>query len=150
MEAVATTGAGFLLAVLWFDLMFDTQVLEHGRGEIPERTLTSISSYYRRVTTDAAPMNLFVTLAMLVTIVAVVVEVIEGRDRGWIPWASLVVVATAVVFAQLKTVPTARRLGARSDPPAVQSDLARGICRDHFLFFALILFLIGLQLGLVL
>ncbi len=42
-----TAGAGFLLAVLWFDLMFDVQA----RGAtVGSDAVVSISTYYRRVT----------------------------------------------------------------------------------------------------
>jgi len=44
MSAFAAAGGGFLLAVLWFDLMFDVQALgDHGRNLTDER-LSSISS----------------------------------------------------------------------------------------------------------
>ena len=36
MNAAASAGAGFLLAVLWFDLMFDVQVLGHAGDELPK------------------------------------------------------------------------------------------------------------------
>ena len=37
MQPFVVAGAGFLLAVLWFDLMFDVQVLRHrGPGDLPE------------------------------------------------------------------------------------------------------------------
>src|SRR5438034_10258010 len=69
MSAVLTLTAGFLLAVLWFDLMFDVQVL--GRrpvGEpLAEPVLASIAAYYRHVTTSARPMSYLVGLVMLVT-----------------------------------------------------------------------------------
>ena len=39
MTAVAAAGAGFLLAVLWFDLMFDVQVRGHDGAELPEDVL---------------------------------------------------------------------------------------------------------------
>jgi len=52
-----TGGAGFLLAVLWFDLMFDVQVAGHDGEELPEPVLASIAGYYARVTTAARPMN---------------------------------------------------------------------------------------------
>ena len=50
-----TTGAvaaaaGFLLGVLWMDLMFDSQV-RSGRGVLDESVLESIAGYYRRATT---------------------------------------------------------------------------------------------------
>ena len=48
---------GFLLAVLWMDLMFDVQVLRHRRdAQLPEPVLASIAAYYGRVTTRARPM----------------------------------------------------------------------------------------------
>ena len=63
-------GIGFLLAVLWFDLMFDVQVLGHHDTELPTDVRDSIAAYYRRVTTTAArPMNRLVAAAMLVTLV---------------------------------------------------------------------------------
>ena len=38
MTPFVTAGAGFLLAVLWFDLMFDVQALFHRGRELPEWT----------------------------------------------------------------------------------------------------------------
>ena len=55
-----TAGAGFLLAVLRFDLMFDVQVLGRRADDVPEAAIASIAAYYRRVTTAARPMNLLV------------------------------------------------------------------------------------------
>ena len=39
MTPFITAGAGFLLAVLWFDLMHDVQVLRHRHGDAPEEAL---------------------------------------------------------------------------------------------------------------
>jgi hypothetical protein len=46
MSALATAGAGVLLAVLWMDLIFDVQVLSHRSGppELPEPVLASIAA----------------------------------------------------------------------------------------------------------
>ena len=52
MTAFVTAGAGFLLAVLWFDLMFDVQTRRSAANVLPTEVLASISAYYRRVTTD--------------------------------------------------------------------------------------------------
>ena len=65
MHTFAAAGAGFLLAVLWFDLMFDVQTRKHTGEVLPPEVLTSISAYYRRVTTEAYPMNRLVALVML-------------------------------------------------------------------------------------
>ena len=49
MHTIAAAGAGFLLAVLWFDLMFDVQTRKHTGDLLPPEVLASISAYYRRV-----------------------------------------------------------------------------------------------------
>ena len=41
----AAAGMGFLLAVLWFDLMFDVQVWPHRRApEVPAHVVDSIAT----------------------------------------------------------------------------------------------------------
>jgi len=57
IHTFAAAGAAFLLAVLWFDLMFDVQSRKHAGDRLPTEVLVSISAYYRRVTTEAYPMN---------------------------------------------------------------------------------------------
>jgi ER membrane protein SH3 len=148
VTALVTAGAGFLLSVLWFDLMFDVQVLRHrGRGDLPDGVLASIAAYYRRVTTDARPMNRLVAAVMLVTLAAIVVEIARGDAAGWVGWASLVLAGSAITVAGAHTVPAAVRLGSRVDPPDVQSRLARAICRDHLFCLAAIAALIAVQLA---
>jgi hypothetical protein len=148
MSAFVTAGAGFLLAVLWFDLMFDVQVLAQRDGELPEHVLASIAAYYGRVTTRARPMNRLVAAIMLATIVGVVVEIANGVQHEWVPWTSLALVLPPVLLAGIHTVPSAVRLGARSDSASGQSALARSICRDHLLCATAIAGLLGLQLAL--
>jgi hypothetical protein len=147
MTALAACGAGFLLAVLWFDLMFDVQVLRHREAAPPDSVLSSIAGYYRRVTTEASPMNRLVALAMLATIVAVAIQVGRGDDPRWVGWASLGLIVLAAGLALVHTRPSAVRLGARTDPPEVQGRLARAILRDHLLCLAAIGCLIALQLS---
>ena len=50
MTSLITGCAGFLLAVLWMDLIFDVQVFAHryAGDELPERVLKSLSDYYHR------------------------------------------------------------------------------------------------------
>jgi hypothetical protein len=89
VSAFVTAGAGFLLAVLWFDLMFDIQTIAHRGRELPEEVLASIACYYARVTTAARPMNRLIALVMLATLAAIVVELTDGHQASWVPWASL-------------------------------------------------------------
>ncbi|TMK40419.1 MAG: hypothetical protein E6G56_08020 [Actinobacteria bacterium] len=148
MTPFVSAGAGFLLAVLWFDLMFDMQVRgTRGPSAVSEESLASIAAYYRRVTTSARPMNRLVAAVMVLTIGAVVAEVLAGDGPSWVAWASLALAGAAVVLAAIHTVPSAVRLGARADPLETQSRLARSIWRDHVFCLAAIASLLALQLG---
>ncbi len=147
MNAFVAAGAGFLLAVLWFDLMFDVQARGRGEGELPEETLASIAGYYSRVTTRARPMNRLVAVVMVATLAAIVAEIAVGDVRTWVAWASLALAATAIALAGAHTVPSAVRLGTRSDPPARQSELARSVLRDHLVCLAAIAALLVVQLA---
>ena len=147
MSPFVTCGAGFLLAVLWMDLMFDVQVLRDREDPLQERTLASIAAYYARVTTAARPMNRLIAAVMLAAIAAAIIELSEGRHPAWVPWASLVLLLVPVLLAGGRIVPAASRLGSREDPPRRQSELARAICREHILCACLIAALIALQLA---
>ncbi len=147
MTAFVVGGAGFLLAVLWFDLMFDVQVLSHRDRDVPEAVLASISGYYQRVTTAARPLNRFVAAVMLGTIVAIVAQLVRGDEARWVGWSSLVLAGAPILLAAVHTVPGAMRLGARSDTVEQQSRLARSICRDHLLCVAAVGSLLAVQLG---
>src|SRR5437667_3401644 len=77
----AAAGAGFLLAVLWFDLMFDVQTRKPPHSAVlPPEVLALISAYYRRVTTEAYPMNRLVALVMLLTLAAICAEIAQGSN----------------------------------------------------------------------
>jgi hypothetical protein len=147
MHAVPIACGGFLFAVLWFDLMFDVQVLRHRSGDVPEPVLSSIAAYYRRVTIEASPMGHAVGLVMLVGIVALIFQWSAGSVPLWASLASLVLVVPPVALAAIRVVPSAMRLGRRTDPIAVQSALARRICRDHFVCLAGVVGFLAVQLA---
>ena len=147
MTAFVTAGAGFLLAVLWFDLMFDVQALRHRDGDLPEEVLSSTAGYYRRVTTAARPMNRLIAAVMVGTIVAIVVQLVQGDAPRWAAVVSLVLTAAAISVAAVHTVPSAVRLGTRSDAIAGQSRLARSILRDHVLCITAVAVVLLLQLA---
>src|SRR5216683_3756465 len=145
MHTFAAAGAGFLLAVLWFDLMFDVQTRKY-TGDLPPEALASISAYYRRVTTEAYPMNRLVALVMVLTLAAIVAEIVEGENPWWIDWGSLAIAVSGFGPTLTRTVPNARRLGSAKDTPGEQSRLARAIYRAHLLSFGRMLLVLGLQL----
>jgi len=147
MQAVVTCGAGFLLAVLWFDLMFDVQVRPHrGVDVLPEAALASIAGYYRRVTTAARPMNRLIAAAMLTTMLALLAQLVRDDTPHWVSALSIIVAAAPIGLAGARTVPRAVRLGGRSDDAAAQSQIARSVYADHRFCFASITALLVVQL----
>jgi uncharacterized membrane protein YfcA len=147
MTALLTLGGGFLLAVVWMDLIFDVQALRGSRGEpLPEPALASIANYYRRVTTDAHPMNLLIGLVMVATVLGAFVALFRGSaPLGW-RVAALLLGVVPIALAQRRVFPNAVRLGTRSDPPEQQSAVARKIARDHVACFVAMLGFVAIQL----
>jgi hypothetical protein len=82
LNSLAAAGAAFLTAVLWFDLMFDVQVRKHAGDALPDDVLASIRTYYRRVTTDATPMNRLISVVMLTTLTAIGLEIVKVPSRS--------------------------------------------------------------------
>jgi hypothetical protein len=147
VSALVTAGAGFLLAVLWFDLMFDVQARGRRGEALPGDVAASIAGYYGRVTTGARPMNRLVAAVMVTTLVAIVLQIAGDDGPRWAGWASLVLIGAACAVAATRTVPTAVRLGARAGTPAEQGRMALAVLRQHVVCFALVLGTLVVQLA---
>lgn len=147
MNAVAAAGAGFLVAVLWFDLMFDVQTRGHAGDRLPGEVLASISAYYRRVTTQASPMSRLIPAVMLVTVAALVAEIVKRPGDAWMAWVSLALAAGAIGLAMARTVRNAVRLGGAMDTEEIRTQLARTIYRDHLFCLTAMVIVVGLQLA---
>lgn len=145
MQAIVTMGGGFLAAVLWFDLMFDVQVLGHRREEIPEAAVASIAGYYRRVTIDAFPMNRIVAVGMLATLGGIIAQLVGDSVDTWVALVSLGLAVPPIGLAGARVVRDARRLARREDSLDVQRTLARRICTDHLFCLAAIVSLVVVQ-----
>jgi len=138
---------GFLLAVLWMDLMFDVQVSGHDTGPLPEQVLASIAHYYARVTTNAAPMNRFIAGVMLVMVAGIAIQLRRGRFALWLRVVVAISAAVPVILARVRIVPNAVELGSRSGSLEHQSELAHSIFVDHVLCAVLVLFFVVCQLS---
>jgi len=147
MHACVASGAAFLICVLWFDLMFDVQTRNHPGSALPTEVLASISSYYRRVTIEAYPMNRLIAVVMVLTVLAIITEIIRNTDHWWIGWISLAAAITAIGLARLRTIPNAARLGRAKGSPEAQTTLARAIYRDHLFCIAGMTIVLALQLS---
>src|SRR5262245_27357436 len=147
MRAGAAAGLGFLLAVLWFDLMFDIQVRSHrDSAELPIEVRDSIATYYRRVLVGARPMNRLVAVAMVFTLAMLVGQLMGDETADAVAVATLVLAAGAIGLAAARTVRNALRLGAQIDGPPVQTHLARRIFMDHIVCIVAVSAALVLQL----
>jgi hypothetical protein len=146
LRRLVCAAAGFLLAVLWFDLMFDVQVVGYGTPRLPEPVLASIAGYYRRVTIEAFPMNRAVAAAMIVLVAGTAWQLARRQLPHRRAAACVLLGAGAVTLAALRVVPNAVQLAARADSLERQSEIARAICRDHVLCLAAVALVVALQL----
>jgi len=146
MHACVASGAAFLFCVLWFDLMFDVQTRKYPGSTLPTEVLASISGYYRRVTIEAWPMNRLIAVVMVLTVLAIITEIIRDIDHWWIGWVSLAAAISAIGLARLRTIPNAARLGRATRSVEERTTLARAIYRDHLYCIAAIAVVLVLQL----
>ncbi len=137
---------GFLLSTLWFDLMFDSQVLGT-TGPLPDAVIASIAAYYRRVTTEAHPMERMIAAVMLVTVAGSAWAIVR-RPRRPIGWMALVLAAAPIALAAARVFPNAVRLGARDGSLDAQGVLARSIFADHVRCLVAIALFTGIQITL--
>ncbi len=128
---------GFLLAVLWMDLLFDVQVLQIRAAEPREtdQPIASIAAYYRRVTTEARPLNRLVGAVMAVTLGGSAYRAISGPPPRSAAVLALLLAASAVGLAFARVFANAVRLGTRADTLPLQARLARRIFWDHVYCF---------------
>ena len=113
---------GFLIGVLWMDLMFDSRA---------ESDVGVTAAYYRNATTTSQPRGALIAAVMLIVILSLGVEAVADRTPGWLLAASAVSAGGPILLALTRTVPAAVRLGSRTDDTAEQSRLARRIRFDH-------------------
>lgn len=132
------------MAVLWFDLMFDVQILRSAASQ--QGHVDSIAAYYRRVTTEAMPMGYLVGAVMLLTVGAAVHRAMHEHWRT-ITIVALVLCAAPIILALLRTVPEAQRLGSGDGTLDERVAMARRICRDHLACFAAMLGFVVLQIA---
>jgi len=135
---------GYLIAVLWIDLIFDSLVLPyHGSKEpLPEEVLATMSSFFKRLTLK--PRLIFVVMITMFTIV--ILQIVQGTVPAWIAWTSLVLVVVPTGYATTRVMPAARRLGSRQDGVEKQSELARSLFAMHSFSLFLMTLLMVIQL----
>lgn len=140
---IVTACTGFLLAVLWMDLIFDTQIRH--RGNAPdEDALASISAYYRRATTTSRPMSALIAIVMGILLLTLALEAVHGGRPGWLMALSALLAGGPILLALTRTVPNAVRLGQRTGGALEQQRRARAVLLDHLVCLFGILVLLAL------
>jgi hypothetical protein len=145
MDTFLACGGGFLVAVLWMDLMFDVLALVSRAKVLSEESLSQIATYYRRVTTTASPMNLLISAVMAGMVGVLVRKLAEGGEGRAVAAGSLALCGVPIALALWRVFPNAIRLGRRIDDHAGQSVLARSIAVDHLLCLAAMLGFLALR-----
>lgn len=147
-HAMLAACGGFLVAVLWFDLMFDVQVRGHAAAApLPDAVVASIAQYYRRVTTDAHPMQQLIGMVMALTVLGSAWTLHRPGHR-WLRWTAMASCVVPIGLAGVRVLPNAVRLGMRTDTLAGQSALARAIYADHVLCLGVIAIFTAAQIAL--
>lgn len=148
MTALLAAGGSFLLAVIWMDLMFDVQALRAPRGTpLPDATVASIAAYYRRVTTDAAPMSQLVAVVMAITVLGTLQQLASGGGAFAGRLVALLLCVVPIVLAKGRVFPNAARLGTGREPRVVEETLAREIAWAHVGCFVAMLLFVAIQLA---
>ena len=92
-------------------------------------------------------MGRLISLVMLVTVTAIVIEIVRCEGPSWASGASLAAALVGMGLALFRTVRNAVRLGAASDPPEVRTTLARRILADHLISQAAMSLVLALQIA---
>lgn len=139
---------GFLLAVLWFDLMHDVVVYPYLLGEEPVSAdaLMTIETYYQRVVIDSSPMNLLVGFVMVLGIVTNIIRLVKSQEPTWLRLTCLALFLPPTGWALLSIVPMAAQLASAGSDSVTQASLAIRIFYAHVICLGLISAFVSLQL----
>jgi hypothetical protein len=135
---------GFMLAILYIDLMFDVLAVPHRRSgaELPKDVLESITRYYGRVTQNPYVL----VFVMLTTTVSLVLQIVYGLAPRWAAYTSLAAMGLAMAAGVIKVIPAARRLASGTDSREVQARVVHSVFAAHVLLLICILVVAAVQL----
>jgi hypothetical protein len=134
---------GFMIAVLYMDLVFDISALPYRntQANLPKDVLDPIITYYRYITKN--PWLLI--FVMLTTATCVVAEIVYEMAPAWVGYASAAMMAIVMLLGVLKVSPAAQRLAARKDTEDRLTGLVHSLFPYHILLLILVLSMAYLQ-----
>jgi hypothetical protein len=134
---------GFMMAVLYIDLMFDVSAAPYRRTRtaLPKHVLDSITHYYGRIT-----QNPYVLMFVILTATACIgAEIAYHLAPPWAGYSSLFLIGLSMVLSALKVIPTAQRLGAATDSEEARTRMIHGMLPFHIVLLINILLLAAIQ-----
>jgi hypothetical protein len=137
MRIILGMCGGFLLAIIWMDMMFDIQAYRAKSKTLPENILSTTTLYYRQITKGADPMRQLITFVMAVLGLALVYDLALGTTPFWYRGVSFILAVPGPVLALARTLKNAMRLSERRDSIEVQSAMAHSLFFDHVVSFVL-------------
>jgi hypothetical protein len=134
---------GFMMAVLYIDLMFDVSAAPYRKSNapLPKAVLDPITHYYGRIT-----QNPYVLMfVMLTTTLCIGSEILYNSAPRWAAYSSLFLMGLSMITGTLKVIPTAQRLGAGTDPEDVRTRMIHGMLPFHLILMVNIIALTAIQ-----
>ena len=144
LTAVLFLCIGFMIAVLYIDLVFDFSGLPHRRSGEPlaPAVLDPIATYYRYIT-----RNPYLLMLIMATAAGcIVVQIYHESVPRWTGYASLLLMVFNTLIAVLRVIPAAQRLASGRDTVELQTRLVHGVLPYHVLLLASVLLMAGVQL----
>jgi len=134
---------GFMMAVLYIDLMFDIMAAPYRKtnAALPKVVLDSITHYYGRITQNPYVL-MFVMLTALLCIGS---EILYDLVPRWAAYSSLGLMLLSMMTGVLKVIPTAQRLGAGTDSEDARTRMVHSMMPFHLILMVNILLLTAIQ-----
>jgi hypothetical protein len=134
---------GFMIAVLYMDMVFDVSALPYRKthANLPEHVLGPIVTYYKYITKNPY-LLIFV---MLTTATCLISQVVYDLKPKRVAYSSLVLFILLMSITILKVIPTAQRLATGKDSKEKQTRMVHSIFPYHVTFLIVVIFLAVLQ-----
>jgi hypothetical protein len=137
------TGIGFMIAVLYMDLFFDSMALPYRKAktDLPAEVIDTITAYYGRITQN--PWLLI--FIMTTTTVCVIWEIVYDLVPAKISYPSLGIMVAAMLLGMTRVIPAATRLAQGQESLSSRTRVAHSLFPSHILLLLLVLTLSLLQ-----
>jgi hypothetical protein len=139
---------GFMMAVLYIDLMFDISAASYRKtnAALPKTVLDPITHYYGRIT-----QNPYVLMfVMLTAVLCIGAEILYNLVPRWASYSSLFLMGLSMITGTLKVIPTAQRLGAGTDTEDERTRMIHSMLPFHLVLMVNILLLTAIQFSVAL